>query len=78
MSVMPQMLNLLDPAAVEVLKRKVLDGEISPGAFKRVLKRQMLIQFDRLYSQRYKTLARLAGNYIRERFFQRWPGNAQG
>jgi hypothetical protein len=36
------LISTLDPKGVEVLKRKLLEGKISPDLFKGVLKRQMV------------------------------------
>ena len=44
----------LDPRGVEVLKRKLIAGEISPELFKGILKRQLGKQLDREQSRWFR------------------------
>lgn len=51
MSVNADMKSFLDPRGVNVLKKKLIAGEISPKLFKEVLKRQMLKQYYQRHSR---------------------------
>ncbi|MBI5427176.1 MAG: hypothetical protein HZA02_02730 [Nitrospinae bacterium] len=57
------MISLLDPRGVEVLKRKLVAGEISRETFKAVLKRQML---KRYYERRTFGFSRIMKGLARQ------------
>ncbi len=49
-----ELISTLDQKAVEVLKRKLLAGEISPEMFKGILKRQMIKQQEQVQSNWFR------------------------
>lgn len=57
------MISLLDPRGVEVLKQKLVAGEISRETFKAVLKRQML---KRYYERRAFGFSRIMKGLARQ------------
>ena len=56
MNTATELTSSLDPRAVEVLKRKVIAGEISPELFKNVLRRQFIKQIDKKQSRWFLNL----------------------